>query len=126
VTSEDCVDDFSSYANTESLWTRDEWIARLGRSFPNLAAEWHAMSNPIVNVTGDVAECTVHMQARHVRATSRGDGTYDLGGYYEFRLRRGPARWVITRLKHVVTWEAGNPRIMQEAMMAAEDAERTP
>jgi SnoaL-like domain len=87
--------------------------------FPHLAATAHTTSNPVVRIDGDRATCSVHMQAKHVRPTARGEGWYDLGGYYDFDLVRRDGAWLISRLVHTTTWESGNPRIMQEAAAAA-------
>jgi lauroyl/myristoyl acyltransferase len=117
---EDGVVDFSSYAGRENLRERDPWIANLAKVFPQLAATQHTMTNPIIKLAGDTATCTVHMHAKHVRATARGEGRYDLGGFYTFDLVRRGDVWLIVRLVHVVSWEEGNARIMQEAAVDAD------
>jgi SnoaL-like domain len=113
------VVDFSSYAGVELIRTVPDWIAGLQRTFPQLTTQ-HIATNPTVEIEGDSAVCTVHMQAKHVRPTLRGDNWYDLGGLYIVDLKRSGSGWLITGLCHTVSWEAGNIRIMSEAAAAAE------
>jgi hypothetical protein len=107
--------DFSSYTGEVPGWTHlpaDEWVARIVRVFDGIEATQHSMSNPVVEISGDVASCVMYMQAEHYLKNDQGDDFYTLGGYYTNDLARIDGDWKLTAVKVTVLWQRGNRHVM--------------
>ncbi len=114
--------DFSSYnGRPPATMPADDWVAGLRPLFTGLDATQHSMSNPLVDVDGDVARCRMYMQAAHF-LHSWPAPEFTIGGYYDDRLVRTGDGWRITAVTLTVWWRRGNARIMPAA--AARGAER--
>jgi ketosteroid isomerase-like protein len=66
----------------------------------------HFLTDYHVEVNGDEAVCMSYMQARHFK---QGQPTWDMGGYYTYRLRRVGDTWKIPQYSLTVTWEENRP-----------------
>ena len=97
----------------------DEWVANGKALFIGLEATQHSMSNPMVDVVGDVGRCRMYMQAAHFLAEDlvpEGSGReYTIGGYYDDRLVRTDEGWKIEAVTLNVLWHRGNREIMEIA-----------
>ena len=85
----------------------------------------HAASNLEVRLSGDQAECRVHMVAyHHVPAAPGVVDHCTMRGYWRFTLRRLAGRWLITRwaVQRTCPWE-GSPDVY--ALAAARLAARS-
>ena len=112
--------DFSSFDPNlpQRTLSADDWVAGLLPLFTGLAATQHSMTNPLVRVDGDEATITMYMQARHVYEPHDPASWYTVGGYYDNNLVRVNDRWLLTSVRLIVTWQAGDPAIMQLARAA--------
>ncbi len=108
--------DFSSYnGRPGSHMTADAWVAGVQPLFVGLAATQHSMTNPIVTIDGDRAECSMYMQAAHALEHGDDDAWFTIGGYYNDRLKRSAGGWQITAVTLTILWRTGRPEIMVEA-----------
>lgn len=112
--------DFSSFdPNLQPLVTSaDDWVAGLIPLFTGLAATQHSMTNPLTTVDGDAATVTMYMQAHHIHDQDDPASWYTVGGYYDDALVRVDSRWLLTGVRLTVTWQAGDPAIMERARAA--------
>ena len=93
---EDITMDFEDYSGQPSATMKaDDWVAGCRVLFTGLDATQHVMSNPMVDVTGDRAECRMYMKAEHFFQNDQGNADFALGGYYTDQLIRVDGRWLI-------------------------------
>jgi hypothetical protein len=111
--------DFTSYSGGDTATVdADEWVGRVRPLFMGLAATQHSMTNPMVRVDGDRADCRMYMQAHHVLDPDRADSWFTIGGFYDDTMRRAadaPAGWLLTGVTLTVLWRMGDPSIMATA-----------
>lgn len=107
--------DFTGFAAgmPDTEMAADTWVAGVRPLFERLHATHHLMGNPIVDVDGDSARITMYVQATHVGDPGDPGARYTIGGYYENRLARVDARWLLTAVKLTVLWRAGDPAVME-------------
>ncbi|MGV9880225.1 nuclear transport factor 2 family protein [Streptomyces sp. NPDC003006] len=77
-----------------------------------LDATQHLVSNHLVTLHGDTAECTASVLATHILANEQGEPTWTVGGHYHYRLVRTAEGWRISGLKMTADWTTGNRNIM--------------
>jgi len=105
--------DFRSYdGGTHATLAADDWVAGLKVQFAGLDATQHVMSNPVVDIDGDTARCRMYMKAEHFLQNSSGSPDFAIGGYYDDRLIRSEAGWLIESVTLNVFWSRGNRGIM--------------
>lgn len=114
--------DYSSYhGRPASRMDADTWVAGVTPLFTGLDATQHSMSNPLVEIDGETAQCRVYMQAAHFLwrddledATGSPDPEFTIGGYYDDHLVRADdgVGWSINRVALTVWWRRGNEGIM--------------
>jgi hypothetical protein len=109
--------DFSSYGPDllPRRMSADEWVAGVVPLFTGLAATQHSMTNPLAIIDGNTAAITMYVQAHHVFDPTDAASSYTIGGYYEDTLARSDGRWLLTGVRLIVTWQAGDPTIMELA-----------
>lgn len=86
----------------------DSWSSALG-SFDTTQ---HLVTNHLVTVTGDTAECTASFQATHRLANPLGSPLWTLGGNYRFDLVRIGTAWKISGVVMTATWADGNKDLL--------------
>ena len=64
----------------------------------------HILSNHVVKINGDNAECISYLQAQHFRQDETGVHTLTIGGYYSNSYVRTPDGWRISKYKVTKTW----------------------
>jgi hypothetical protein len=96
----------------------DDWVAGIVPLFTGLAATQHSMTNPLAEVDGDEAKITMYVQAHHVYVPDDPASWYTVGGYYDDDLARVDGRWLLSGVRLTVTWQAGDPAIMEHARSA--------
>jgi SnoaL-like domain len=108
--------DYSSWrADSVGASTADEWVTRLGRTFPGLDASQHCIMNPRATVAGDEATVESYVRAEHAL-----DGDlFSLGGHYTHRLRRASGEWRIHHVTLRVAWTQGDRALMARAVERA-------
>ena len=105
--------DFRSYDRaTHGTFAADDWVAALKTQFTGLQATQHVMTNPIVDIQGDTARCRMYMQAEHFLQNNSGSPDFAIGGYYDDRLKRSEAGWLIESVTLNVFWSRSNRNIM--------------
>ncbi|HEX6394532.1 MAG TPA: nuclear transport factor 2 family protein [Acidimicrobiales bacterium] len=116
--------DFASYDPDlpPRRMSADQWVAGVVPLFTGLAATQHSMTNPLATIDGDNAAITMYVHAHHVYDPTDAASWYTIGGYYEDTLARVAGRWLLTGVRLMVTWRAGDPAIMELAR--AEGARR--
>jgi hypothetical protein len=113
--------DFSSYNGSDSgpaPMSADQWVAAVRPQMVGLSATQHSMTNPLVEVTRDLATCRMYMQAHHVYRSDDQDSWFTIGGYYDdtlFRSADGPTGWLLSGVTLTVLWRRGDPAIMPAA-----------
>ena len=109
--------DFSSFGPGLAPVTMaaDDWVRGLKPMFGALAATQHMMSNPLVELDGDIAQITMYVRAHHVFDPDDPESYYTIGGYYHNRLVRERENWKLVQVKLIVTWRLGHPEIMDAA-----------
>jgi hypothetical protein len=110
------VDFSSSFGRPVVEVAADDWVAGVRPQFEGLHASNHMMSNPLVELTGDTARIRMYVQATHVLDADDPTSSYTIGGYYDDELVADDDRWVLTAVKLIVLWTAGDPGIMDAAL----------
>ncbi|MFG2139948.1 nuclear transport factor 2 family protein [Streptomyces sp. NPDC048650] len=85
----------------------ESWAAVLG----GYDASQHLMTNHLVALDGDAAECTASFQATHRLENPLGSPLWRIGGTYRFHLVRTGGGWKIDELAMTVLWSEGNQGI---------------
>jgi len=76
-----------------------------------LSATQHLISNVVVWLDGDRAECTCYLQAQHVKTGTPGGDNFIIAGRYDDKLIRTTAGWRIRERRLAPIWTAGNPAV---------------
>lgn len=70
----------------------------------------HTLTNYQIDVQGDDATSHCYMQARHIPPKDRPtQPIWDVGGYYDFYLKRTAEGWKIWKYTLIVAWETNRP-----------------
>lgn len=77
-----------------------------------LSATQHLISNVVVRLDGDQAECTCYLQAQHVRSGTPDGDNFIIAGRYSDQLVRTPDGWRIRQRRLDVIWTSGNPAVV--------------
>lgn len=105
--------DFRDYSGQPGArLAADDWVAGCKVLFCGLDATQHVMSNPMVDVDGDRAQCRMYMKAEHFLRNDQGSFDFALGGYYHDRLVRTERGWLIEAVTLRLFWNRGNRHIM--------------
>lgn len=108
--------DFSSFSgDLGRVMSADDWVAQCRVLFTGLDASQHVMTNPLVKVDGDRARCRMYMTADHYFANDQGGDRYVIGGYYDDRLVRTGAGWLLEAVTLTLLWQRGNRHILELA-----------
>lgn len=108
--------DFSSYHGRPAVHMRaDDWVASARKLFAGFAATQHTMSNPIVEVDGDRAVCTMYMQAVHSVEPGDDAAWFTMAGYYSDTLVRSGGGWLLDGVTLNILWLRGDRSIMKTA-----------
>ncbi|HLY54978.1 MAG TPA: nuclear transport factor 2 family protein [Stellaceae bacterium] len=91
-------------------------IARLSE----FKATQHVLTNHLIEVEGDTAQCCVYLVGTHIFAdVDSGDPVHTIGARYEFECRRFPDGWKIVSLVWTRHWATGNEGLWQIAEQRA-------
>ena len=93
----------------------DDWVKNVRDLMTGLDSTQHVLTNPIVEVNGDDATCSMYMKAEHFLQNLQGSSNYTIGGYYVDKLVRLNGRWSIKTVTLKLFWQRGNRNIMQIA-----------
>lgn len=106
--------DFRSFGVKEVFrGPAEDWVAAVRGTVAGLDATQHLMANHRHEFAGPDA-CTLasYMRAEHFLINDRGDDSYTIGGYYVWRLVRGPSGWRAVAYGLTVTWARGNRGVL--------------
>ena len=108
--------DFYDYSGLPAVTiSADDWVETVRALMTGLDSTQHVMTNPIVEVAGNMATCRMYMKAEHFLLNSQGSPDYSIGGYYIDQLIRLDGRWVIEAVTLKLFWQRGNRNIMNLA-----------
>ncbi|MGE3619154.1 MAG: nuclear transport factor 2 family protein [Acidimicrobiia bacterium] len=83
------------------------------RALGPLDASQHLIgSQAITSLDGDAATATCYLHAQHVKVGTPGGDQLIKAGYYTDRLVRTEAGWRIAHRRLTITWENGNPAVL--------------
>jgi hypothetical protein len=83
-----------------------EMTSQLG--MPPYEATQHVISNVLIELDGDTATVRANLIATHVHRVAEPSSHFDLGGVYEFTVRRTDAGWRLSGVKLTQVWVAGD------------------
>jgi hypothetical protein len=84
----------------------DNFTEQVSQVISRFDVTQHFLTDYHVEVNDDAAVCVGYMQARHFK---QGQPTWDMGGYYTYRLLRVGDNWKIPQYSLTVTWEENRP-----------------
>ena len=113
---EDIKIDFKDYSGEPSSKLKaDDWVAGCKILFTGLDSTQHVMSNPIVDIDHERAQCRMYMKAEHFLQNNLGSPEFSLGGYYIDHLEKVKGKWLINAVTLKILWNRGNRQIMSQA-----------
>ncbi|MGH4020810.1 MAG: nuclear transport factor 2 family protein [Pseudonocardiaceae bacterium] len=119
-TDEVAVDYTSLAGGAPGSVSRDELVGSWRELLGGMTATQHLVSNHLVTVDGDAAECTAQFQATHIAEVPHGEDRWILGGHYRYALTRATQGWQIRSLTMTVAWSSGNQAILGGAASTPE------
>jgi hypothetical protein len=81
-------------------------------SYKIFDATQHAISTPVIHITGDTASSRCYFVAQHVRNALKPNPCLIIGGNYDDELVRTTDGWRITKRTGTATWYDGNPEVL--------------
>ncbi|MEP3226180.1 MAG: nuclear transport factor 2 family protein [Parasphingorhabdus sp.] len=112
--------DFSSWSGEpESEMTADNWVAGVRATLEPFDATQHVLTNFVIDLQGDRAQCTCYMAAHHYLVIDGNRQMHSIGGFYIHELQRAKAGWLIHQTMLNVTWEMGDRVLFELAAKRA-------
>ncbi len=88
----------------------DRFTKAVQMGIETFSATQHFLNDYRIEVNGDEAKCLLYMYARHMAPQDKpGRPPWDIGGYYEFHLRRTADGWKVPKYTLILTWETDRP-----------------
>ncbi len=88
----------------------DEFTKLVSEVIESFAVTQHFLNDYHIEVNGDEAKCLLYMYARHIAPRNRpSQAIWDIGGYYEFHLKRTANGWKVPKYTLIGTWETNRP-----------------
>jgi len=89
----------------------DQFTKLVSEVIESFAITQHFLNDYKIEVNGDEATCLLYMYARHMPPQHKpSQAIWDLGGYYEFHLKRTPDGWKVPKYTLIGTWETNRPK----------------
>jgi SnoaL-like protein len=89
----------------------DDFARVVEQVITSFSVTQHFLTDYRIEIKGDAATCLSYMYARHMPPSDKpSQPIWDLGGYYEFHLRRSGDGWKVPKYTLMVTWETGRPK----------------
>ena len=101
----------------------DRWTETVRRTISGLQATQHLITNHVITVDGDTAQCVAYLQAQHYLPNDKGDSLQTMGGYYTNHFIRTPQGWRIKSCKLTLTWNTGNWHVFELARQRLAESE---
>jgi len=127
ILADELVIDFRSIGYRDVMHiTADAWIAEVRKLMDGLDASHHQMSGCIVTEDAthgaDELVMRTYVTAQHIlRTPSRADRFYQIGGWYDDRLRCIDGTLRFTRITLNQTWAWGDSAVMKDAARRGRD-----
>lgn len=88
----------------------DKFTEGVERVITGFQVTQHFLTDYKIEVRGDDATCLSYMYARHFPPKDKpAQGIWDIGGYYNYHLKRIGDGWKIPKYTLIVTWETNRP-----------------
>ena len=114
--------DYSSIGEVANT-LKPEDITNTARSdLGGFQATQHVITNHLVQLQGDGANCQAHVRAIHFLPNQSGESTLEMGGHYLAELIREGNNWKIKSWKFTVLWSRGNEKLFDLARQTSNDA----
>ena len=89
----------------------DEFTRMVTNVIESFSVTQHFLNDYHIEVSGDEAKCFLYMYARHMPPKNKpAQAIWDIGGYYEFHLRRTADGWKVPKYTLIGTWETNRPK----------------
>jgi SnoaL-like domain len=89
----------------------DDFAQAVEKVITSFSITQHFLTDYKIEVKGDAATCLSYMYARHMPPADKpSQAIWDVGGYYEFHLRRSADGWKVPKYTLILTWETGRPK----------------
>jgi hypothetical protein len=89
----------------------DDFARVVEQVITSFSVTQHFLTDYRIEIKGNEATCLSYMYARHMPPSDKpSQAIWDLGGYYEFHLRRSGDGWKVPKYTLMVTWETGWPK----------------
>ncbi len=89
----------------------DEFTGLVSEVIESFAVTQHFLNDYKIEVNGDEAKCLLYMYARHMPPKNKpSQAIWDIGGYYEFHLKRTADGWKVPKYTLIGTWETNRPK----------------
>jgi len=116
--------DFSSAVGAPAQPMKaDDWVEFARRTIDGMKATQHMITNHVITLHGDEADCVAYVQARHHLPNESGGSNQVMYGFYTNRFVRTPGGWKIRACKLTITWNEGNMHIFELARRRLDEAE---
>ena len=107
---EDATGDYGAVGRCEGF-AAIEALCR--KALEPLDSSQHLVGSIEIEVSGDSARARCALQAQHTLRGCEGGENYTLGGSYRDQLVRTASGWRIRHRELRVSWQEGNPRVLQ-------------
>ena len=108
--------DFTSWHGGEPLVLEaDDWVTRVAARQTGFDATQHQMSNHLIDLADDHAECTTYIVARHHLRVDGERRFQKIGGFYQNGFLRVAGAWRIASLMLHVLWTEGDRELFELA-----------
>ncbi len=89
----------------------DEFTKLVAEVIESFSVTQHFLNDYKIEVNGDEAKCLLYMYARHMAPKHNpSQAIWDIGGYYEFHLKRTADGWKVPKYTLIGTWETNRPK----------------
>lgn len=94
-----------------NIISADDFVALRTKDHSNMRTQ-HMITNQLVSVHGEHAECTSCFLIHRIDPTRpEGENSFDTAGHYTHGFVRTPHGWRIERIRQTVLWSRGNREI---------------
>lgn len=100
--------DYSSIGEVAGVLQPDEIANTAERDLGGFQSTQHMITNHLVELLDNEANCTAHVRAQHFLPNDRFDPMLQIGGYYNAKLISIKSDWKIQSWKFTILWSIGS------------------
>jgi hypothetical protein len=105
--------DYTSHRpGSAGVITSADWVDQRRRRFATMTATQHSMTNPRVEIVGDIAHCRMYVEAWHLADIGGTSAWCTIGGEYHDDLIYHHGQWLIAKLRLERRWTIGDPAVL--------------